>query len=87
MWFHEGAQGRLRISTGTRSFHSGGGPWRIILRSCEVRPSLKNKARPIPENDIWIAAAAKRYGMVLVTRDHHFREVDDLQTADCAVQS
>jgi len=43
---------------------------------------LKAKGRPIPENDIWIAAAARRHGMVLVTRDLHFAEIDDLPTSD-----
>jgi tRNA(fMet)-specific endonuclease VapC len=47
-----------------------------------VKQQLKDKGRPIPENDIWIAAAAKRHALVLVTRDQHFREVDDLETAD-----
>jgi tRNA(fMet)-specific endonuclease VapC len=51
-----------------------------------LKQQLKEKGRPLPENDVWIAAAAKRHGMVLVTRDRHFREVEDLQTADWAVK-
>jgi tRNA(fMet)-specific endonuclease VapC len=51
-----------------------------------LKQRLKEKGRPLPENDIWIAAAAKRHGMVLVTRDRHFHEVEDLQTTDWAVQ-
>jgi len=43
-----------------------------------LKHRLKTKGRPIPDNDIWIAATANRYGMVLVTRDRHFREIDDL---------
>jgi len=46
---------------------------------------LKEKGRPLPENDIWIAAMAKHHGMVLVTRDCHFREVADLHIADWGV--
>ena len=49
-----------------------------------LKQSLKLKGRPLPENDIWIAAAAMHHGMVLVTRDHHFGEVEDLSTADWA---
>lgn len=49
-----------------------------------LKQQLKVKGRPIPDNDIWIAAAAKRHGMILVTRDRHFGEVDDLQTVDWA---
>jgi tRNA(fMet)-specific endonuclease VapC len=51
----------------------------------KLKQYLKKKGRPLPENDIWIAAAAKCHGMVLVTRDRHFREVEDLPTADWAV--
>jgi tRNA(fMet)-specific endonuclease VapC len=52
----------------------------------KLRHYLKTKGRPLPENDIWIAAAAKCHGMVLVTRDRHFQEVEDLPTVDWAVQ-
>ena len=58
-----------------------------VARECgRLKQQLKTKGRPLPENDIWIAAAAKFHGMVLVTRDRHFREVEDLHTADWAVQ-
>lgn len=40
---------------------------------------LKLKGRPIPDNDIWIAAVALQYDLVLVTRDAHFAEVQDLK--------
>ena len=33
---------------------------------------------PIPENDVWIAAITKRYGLTLVTRDEHFKEVEGI---------
>jgi tRNA(fMet)-specific endonuclease VapC len=49
-----------------------------------LKQRLKEKGRPIPENDIWIAAAAKHHGMILVTRDGHFTEVEDLKTTDWA---
>ena len=47
----------------------------------QIRLKLKAKGRPIPENDIWIAATALRYNLTLVTRDEHFKEVDGLQLA------
>lgn len=40
--------------------------------------SLRAKGKPIPENDIWIAATAIQYGLTLVTRDKHFEEVGQL---------
>ncbi len=44
-----------------------------------VKHLLSRKGRPIPENDIWIAASARQYGLTLVTRDGHFDSVDDLK--------
>jgi tRNA(fMet)-specific endonuclease VapC len=44
-----------------------------------VRVALKRKGRPIPENDIWIAAQALQHDLVLVTSDAHFKEIDDLK--------
>jgi tRNA(fMet)-specific endonuclease VapC len=46
----------------------------------EIKNSLRAKGRPIPENDIWIAAIAKQYDLVLFTRDAHFAEVESLAT-------
>ncbi|MEW6210664.1 MAG: type II toxin-antitoxin system VapC family toxin [Acidobacteriota bacterium] len=43
-----------------------------------IKNSLRAKGRPIPENDIWIAAIAMQYDLTLVTRDGHFGEVDGL---------
>jgi tRNA(fMet)-specific endonuclease VapC len=44
----------------------------------EIKNALRAKGRPIPENDIWIAAIAMQYNLALVTRDSHFGEVDGL---------
>jgi tRNA(fMet)-specific endonuclease VapC len=44
----------------------------------DIKNLLKIKGRPIPENDIWIAAIAAQHALTLVTRDAHFREVDGL---------
>ena len=45
----------------------------------EIKERLSQKGRPIPENDIWIAAMSKQYGMKLASRDEHFKEVEILQ--------
>jgi len=39
-----------------------------------IKDMLRMKGRPIPENDVWIAAIARQYGLVLVSRDTHFDE-------------
>lgn len=44
-----------------------------------VKQLLKKKGRPIPVNDIWIAAHAIESGSVLVTFDAHFSAVDGLR--------
>ena len=44
----------------------------------QVKDRLRQKGRPIPENDIWIAALALQYGLTLVSRDSHFGECEEL---------
>jgi len=44
----------------------------------EIKTSLRRKGRPIPDNDIWIAATVIQHSLSLVSRDDHFAEVDDL---------
>ena len=39
---------------------------------------LKAKGRPIPTNDIWIAANAMKHGLVLYSFDVHFEEIEGL---------
>ena len=44
-----------------------------------IYASLRDKGRPIPTNDIWIAAHAMEYDAYLVTRDSDFDHVDGLE--------
>ncbi|MBI4651779.1 type II toxin-antitoxin system VapC family toxin [Candidatus Desantisbacteria bacterium] len=39
---------------------------------------LKKKGKPIPTNDMWVAASAMRYGLSLFTYDEHFKHVNGL---------
>lgn len=43
---------------------------------------LRRKGRPIPTNDIWIAAQALQTGADLVSFDAHFGEVDGVAWVD-----
>ena len=45
----------------------------------EVKDRLRRKGRPIPENDVWIAATALQRDLVLITRDSHFDHVEGLR--------
>ncbi len=45
----------------------------------QIKRALKAKGRPIPENDVWIAATALQYDLTLISRDGHFKEIDALK--------
>ena len=42
--------------------------------------SLQKKGSKIPINDVWIAACCMEVGGVLLTRDRHFRRVEQIET-------
>lgn len=46
----------------------------------EVRNELRALDRPIPENDVWIAALARQHDEPVVSRDQHFEAVRGLRT-------
>jgi predicted nucleic acid-binding protein len=39
---------------------------------------LRRKGKPVPVNDLWVAASAMRHGLALFTYDEHFRTIDGL---------
>lgn len=43
-----------------------------------VYAGLRRKGRPIPTNDLWIAATALQHGIAVFTYDEHFLAVDGL---------
>jgi tRNA(fMet)-specific endonuclease VapC len=45
----------------------------------QIRWGLHVDGRPIPENDIWIAAIAIQHALTLATRDEHFNYIADLR--------
>ncbi len=45
-----------------------------------IKTNLRQKGKPIPENDIWIAAIAIQNDLTLLTHDHHFNSVDRLRS-------
>ncbi len=47
-------------------------------RYARIASALRAKGRPIPTNDIWIAAHAMETGADLVSSDQHFAVVDGL---------
>lgn len=43
-----------------------------------VYAALRKKGRPIPTNDLWIAASALQHGLALYSYDAHFEAIDGL---------
>jgi tRNA(fMet)-specific endonuclease VapC len=43
-----------------------------------IKDQLRQKGKPIQENDIWIAAIALQFNSILVSRDEHFSAVQGL---------
>lgn len=37
-----------------------------------IRHDLRSRGRPIPENDLWIAALARQHSLEIVSQDPHF---------------
>jgi len=44
----------------------------------DIFKQLKTKGKPIPTNDIWIAATAMQHGLSLLTLDKHFEKIAGL---------
>jgi len=44
----------------------------------EIKRILRKKGRPIPMNDVWIAASCMEHGAALLSLDAHFAEIDGL---------
>ena len=51
--------------------------------SARISVALEESGRPIPENDLWIAAVALELEMPLVTRDAHFDRIEGLAVIHC----
>lgn len=45
-----------------------------------VYQQLRRKGKPIPSNDLWIAATALQHGFAVFSHDRHFAEIDSLLT-------
>jgi tRNA(fMet)-specific endonuclease VapC len=47
----------------------------------QVFSELRQKGRPIPSNDLWLAASALQHGLALATYDDHFSAISGLLLA------
>lgn len=44
----------------------------------EIKRIMRKKGRPIPINDVWIAASCMEHGARLLSLDAHFADIDGL---------
>lgn len=47
-------------------------------RYSRIAAALRKKGKPLPSNDIWIAAHTLELGAELLSQDKHFAEIDSL---------
>lgn len=59
----------LPIDDGTAEFYA------------QIFAELKGKGRPVPTNDLWLAASALQHGLALATYDEHFKNISGLLLA------
>jgi tRNA(fMet)-specific endonuclease VapC len=45
----------------------------------EIQVKLKQAGKPIPTNDLWIAALCRQFELPLLSRDRHFDSVPGIQ--------
>lgn len=45
----------------------------------QIHHHLRGTGRPIPTNDLWIAAGAMEHGLMIVATDAHFREIPQIR--------
>ena len=45
----------------------------------EITLDLRRKGKPIPTNDLWIAALCRQHSLPLLSRDRHFDQVTGLK--------
>lgn len=48
----------------------------------EIRSELKTAGRPIPSNDVWIAALCRQHRRTLLSRDRHFDAVHGVRRVE-----
>ncbi len=49
------------------------------LYYARIKSALKVSGKPIPENDLWIAAIAMQLNLELATNDKHFHNIDTIK--------
>lgn len=51
----------------------------VACEYAKVKAALRKQGTPIPENDMWLAATALAFDLIMVTGDKHFSSIPNLQ--------
>jgi tRNA(fMet)-specific endonuclease VapC len=54
----------------------------VAVLYAQIKNDLRKTGYTIPENDVWIAAVAKKNELALVTNDRHFKHIDMLTVVE-----
>jgi tRNA(fMet)-specific endonuclease VapC len=79
--FHENLAGLQRFLAQPR-VHLVPVTWTTADRYGRIYAALRRRGKPIPTNDIWIAAHAMETGAELLSSDPHFQHVEGLAWTD-----
>ncbi len=52
----------------------------VAEKYAAIYSSLVRNGRKIPLNDVWIAACCMEVGGILLTRDNHFKAIDQIES-------
>jgi predicted nucleic acid-binding protein len=55
---------------------------RTTLHYAAIGMELKQAGKPIPTNDLWIAALCRQHNLPLLSRDRHFDAVSGIERID-----
>ncbi len=55
---------------------------KTVSHYARVREELRSMGRPIPENDVWIAALSSEHVLPIVSKDKHFDLITDVRRID-----
>lgn len=85
-----GAQRSLRVARNVERIREFAGSSHVLpctgrtaSHYAEIANQLRAQGKPIPQNDMWIAAVALQHGLPVAARDKHFDHVDSLVRVPC----
>ena len=68
------------ITSGRQTFYPSE---KTVLLYVKLCGDLERRGKPIPTNDLWIAAMAMEKGLPLIARDEHFSRIEGLSIIVC----